>query len=165
MFKNKFLSKIRLADVFSNYVSNKIVTFNDKDPPWMTQYVKSQINWRNNVYQENHRKRNHSADDFIFLENVIYEVSDSILNRKNVYLYTSSKTYWSISKTFYHGRKVPLIPPLFNKNQSRFRPADSREYQLLSIVHDIYASFDCNPPHDVRGVFLDISKAFDRVWH
>ena len=52
MFKNKFLSKIRLADVFSNYVSNKIVTFNDKDPPWMKQYLKSQINWRNNVYQE-----------------------------------------------------------------------------------------------------------------
>ena len=52
-----------------------------------------------------------------------------------------------------------------NDNQSGFRPSDSCEYQLLSIVHDIYASFDCNPPHDVRGVFLDISKAFDRVWH
>ena len=54
---------------------------------------------------------------------------------------------------------------LLNENQSGFRPSDSCEYQLLSIVHDIYASFDCNPPRDVRGVFLDISKAFDRVWH
>ena len=26
-------------------------------------------------------------------------------------------------------------------------------------------SFDCNPPLEVRGIFLDISKAFDRVWH
>ena len=51
------------------------------------------------------------------------------------------------------------------ENQSGFRPSDSCEYQLLSIVHDIYASFDCNPPCDDRGVFLDISKAFDRVWH
>ena len=25
--------------------------------------------------------------------------------------------------------------------------------------------FDCNPPCDVRGIYLDISKAFDRVWH
>ena len=24
---------------------------------------------------------------------------------------------------------------------------------------------DCNPPLDVRSVYLDISKAFDRVWH
>ena len=39
------------------------------------------------------------------------------------------------------------------------------EYQLLSIVHDIYASFDFSPPLDVRGIFLDIFKAFDRVWH
>ena len=32
-------------------------------------------------------------------------------------------------------------------------------------VHDIYTSFDCNPPKDVRGIVLDISKAFYRVWH
>ena len=29
----------------------------------------------------------------------------------------------------------------------------------------IHKSFDCNPPEDVRGVLLDISKAFDKVWH
>ena len=29
----------------------------------------------------------------------------------------------------------------------------------------MYASFDCNPHLDVRVVFLDISIAFDRVWH
>ena len=41
---------------------------------------------------------------------------------------------------------------LLNENQSGFRPSDSCEYQLLSIVHDIYASFDCNPPRDANGV-------------
>ena len=51
------------------------------------------------------------------------------------------------------------------EHQSCFRPSDSCEYQLLSIVNDICASVDCNPPLDVRGIFLDISKAFDRVWH
>ena len=49
--------------------------------------------------------------------------------------------------------------------QSSFRPSDSCEYQLLSIVDGIYKSFDCNPPLEVRGIFLDISKNFDRVWH
>ena len=38
-------------------------------------------------------------------------------------------------------------------------------HQLISITHEIYASFDANPSLEVRGVFLDISKAFDRVWH
>ena len=50
-------------------------------------------------------------------------------------------------------------------NQSGFRPSDSCEYQLLSILHEIYKSFDCNPPKDVRGIFLDLSKAFDGLWH
>ena len=54
---------------------------------------------------------------------------------------------------------------LLSANQSGFRPSDSCESQLLSICHEIYASFDCYPTLEVRGVFLDISKAFDRVWH
>ena len=49
--------------------------------------------------------------------------------------------------------------------QSGFRPPDSCECQVLLIVHDIYKSFDCNPPWEVREIFLDISKAFDRVCH
>ena len=53
---------------------------------------------------------------------------------------------------------------LLSANQSGFRSSDSCESQLLSICHEIYASFDSCPTLQVRGVFLDISKAFDRVW-
>ena len=35
----------------------------------------------------------------------------------------------------------------------------------MSIVHKINSSFDCDPAIDPSGVFLDISKAFDKVWH
>ena len=42
-------------------------------------------------------------------------------------------------------------------------PGDSCISQLLSIVHEIQSSFDCNPPVDNRAMFLDISKAFDKV--
>ena len=38
-------------------------------------------------------------------------------------------------------------------------------YQLLAITHDIVLSFDWNPTLETRGMFLDISQAFDRVWH
>ena len=47
--------------------------------------------------------------------------------------------------------------------QSGFKPGDSFINQLLSITFDIYKSFDCG--YKVRGVFLDISKIFDQVWH
>ena len=52
---------------------------------------------------------------------------------------------------------------LISKNQSGFRSSDSCINQLLSITHEIYQSFDDNL--EVRAVFLDISKAFDKVWH
>ena len=54
---------------------------------------------------------------------------------------------------------------ILNKCQSGFLPGDSCISQLLCITHDIYNAFDGNPSLEVRGVFLDISKAFDRVWH
>ena len=54
---------------------------------------------------------------------------------------------------------------LLNPNQSGFRPGDSTINQLTSITHTIFKAFDCNPPLDVRSVYLDISKAFERVWH
>ena len=52
---------------------------------------------------------------------------------------------------------------LISQNQSGFKPGDSCINQLLSIMHEIYKSF--NDGWEVRGVYLDISKAFDKVWH
>ena len=54
---------------------------------------------------------------------------------------------------------------LFTVCQSGFLPDDSCTSQLLSIIHEIQKSFDESPPIDVRGICLDISTAFDNVWH
>ena len=48
-------------------------------------------------------------------------------------------------------------------NQSGFKPGYSCINPVLSITHGIYASFDQG--FEVPGVFLDISKAFDKIWH
>ena len=58
-----------------------------------------------------------------------------------------------------------LKEELLNPNQSGFRPPDFCINQLLAITHKIFEAFDCNPPLEVRSVFLNISKAFDKVWH
>ena len=52
---------------------------------------------------------------------------------------------------------------LISKHQSGFRPGDSTIYQLLAITDEIFESFENNA--ETRAAFLDISKAFDKVWH
>ena len=54
---------------------------------------------------------------------------------------------------------------LITKNQSGFRPGDSTTNQLLYLLDEIHQSFDSTKSLEVRTVFLDISKAFDKVWH
>ena len=52
---------------------------------------------------------------------------------------------------------------LISQNQSGFKPGDSCINQLLAMSHKIYKSFDTCL--DVTAVFLDISKAFVKVWY
>ena len=54
---------------------------------------------------------------------------------------------------------------LITKNQSGIRPCDSTTNQLLYLVNEIHKAFDDPKSLEVRSVFLDISKAFDKVWH
>lgn len=53
--------------------------------------------------------------------------------------------------------KMFIKNELFTKCQSAFFN--------LSQVHEINLSFDCALSVDARGIFLDISKAFDKVWN
>ena len=50
---------------------------------------------------------------------------------------------------------------LISSSQSGFKPSVSCINQLLSITHEIYSSFD--ERLEVRSLFLDISKEFDKV--
>lgn len=52
---------------------------------------------------------------------------------------------------------------LISPNQSGFRPNDSTINQLLSITNEIYENYE--DYSETRALFLDISKAFDKVWH
>ena len=54
---------------------------------------------------------------------------------------------------------------LLSIHQSGFRSNDSCINQLLFIVPTLCKDFDAYPALDARGVFLDMSKAFDKFWH
>ena len=56
-----------ILNVFRNYVPNKYITVDDKDPVWMNETVKSKTKTKNKPYKqdiENGRFEN----DFVFIE-------------------------------------------------------------------------------------------------
>ena len=55
------------------------------------------------------------------------------------------------------------IKKLITSKQSEFTPGDSTVNQLSHLYHMFAEALDNKK--DVRLVFCDISKAFDRVWH
>ena len=69
------------------------------------------------------------------------------------------KLIFNASYTFFEDHK------LLNRCQSGFKKNDFCINQPVSITHEIYSAFDYNPFLKVQGVFLDLSKAFDKVWH
>ena len=87
----------------------------------MNDFVKTKIKFKNQLYNT-YIKNGYKDNDYNMLQEAINEVSKIISKRKEEYHYhlasklnspsTSAKTYWSILKTFYNGKKVPLIPPL-----------------------------------------------------
>lgn len=63
------------------------------------------------------------------------------------------------SRLYSHLNDLNFLSP----NQSGFRKNDSTVNQLIKLVHEISTSLD--DYHETKAVYLDISKAFDKVWH
>ena len=101
-------------NIFPNFTPNKLVTFDDRDPPWMNDFVKSKIKWKNQLYKI-YTKNGYKCNDYLRLKEATVLVSQIIAKRKEDYHNiiasksnnpkTSAKEYWSILKTFYNGKK------------------------------------------------------------
>ena len=72
--------------IFSNFIPNKYVTFNDRDPPWINDFVKTKIKFENQLYNTN-IKNGYKDTDYNMLQEAINGVSKIIGKRKEVYHY------------------------------------------------------------------------------
>ena len=94
-----------LRNIFSNFTPNKLVTFDDRDPPWLNDFVKSKIKWKNQLHKI-YTKNGYKYNDYVQLKEATVLVSQVIAKRKedchNVLASklnnpkTSAKAYWSI---------------------------------------------------------------------
>ena len=84
-------------NIFSNYIPNKYIIIDDKNPPWVTKAIKDKINSKESLCK---------SKNFMELQNVAFDISEMISIRKDEYYdhlskklnnpNTSVKIYWSI---------------------------------------------------------------------
>ena len=87
----------------------------------MNETIKLKIKAKDNMYNK-YLQNGRFESDFVLLETLITELNELIVTTKLLYYenlgkklnnpLVQAKTYWSILKTFYNGKKIPLIPPL-----------------------------------------------------
>ena len=113
-------------NIFSNYIPNKLITVDDKDPPWINEYIKRKT-LDKKIACKSFNTNNKNFDAYLKLQTISTELPEMILKRKNDHYRqpsdklndaeTSAKAYWSILKTLYNGKKIPLIPPILVNNK------------------------------------------------
>ena len=118
------LSNKTLLNIFHNFIPNKIILCDDKDPDWMNDEIKNLIKRKNWLFQCQRKSGNL---DYASLNSITQDISNAVNSSELKYHErlalnlndpkTAPKTYWKIFKTFINGTKIPLIPPLLVGNQ------------------------------------------------
>ena len=87
----------------------------------MNDFVKNRIKWKHQIYKT-YIKNGRKDSDYVKFQEATSLVSNVISGRKEEYQshialklndsMATTKTYWLILKTFYNGKKVPIVPSL-----------------------------------------------------
>ena len=108
-------------NILSQYIPNKIITRDDRDPPWMTASLKSAIKRKHRVYNK-YVKRGHKEDDWEYVHTVHNETSSRITKDKDDYFSNlgkslsdptnGTKSYWTILKNIINKKKFLKYSPV-----------------------------------------------------
>ena len=111
----------KCLNILSQYIPNKIIMCDDRDPPWMTAALKSAIKRKHRVYSK-YVKRGHKPDDWEYVRTVRNETSSRITKAKDDYFSNlgkslsdptnGTKSYWATLKKIINKNKFSNIPPL-----------------------------------------------------
>ena len=41
-----------LVNIFPKFMSNKLIACDDRDPPWINEFIKNKIKWKNKIYKD-----------------------------------------------------------------------------------------------------------------
>ena len=108
-----------LKNIFHNFVPNKVIKCDYRQPPWVTYSIKNTLKERAKL-----RKKD---SDLVQINALSNECTKSILEAKEKYISqlsqklidpsTEPKTYWKIINRFANNKKIHVIPPLLVSNK------------------------------------------------
>ena len=109
------------ASIFSEFIANKVITCDNRDPPWMTPSLKSAIKCKHRVYNK-YVKRGRKPDDWEYVRAIRNQTSSKITKVKDEYFSSLGKklsdpthgikSYWSTLNKIINKKKFSNIPPL-----------------------------------------------------
>ena len=115
-----------IINILCNFIPPETVLFDDRDSPWMIKEIKKLIHEKKHIFNcfprnNNDKQLSDRLKDLQTQLNILIEKSKgkyySRITSKLSDFGKSSKTYWSILKSFLIGKKIPCIPPLFENNK------------------------------------------------
>ena len=115
-----------IINILCNLIPHETVLSDDRDPLWMNKQIKKLIHEKRNIFNC-FRRNNNDKQLLDRLKDLQAQLNFLIEKSKGKYysritsklsdIGKSSKTYWSILKSFLIGKKIPCIPPLFENNE------------------------------------------------
>ena len=115
-----------ILNIFHNFIRNEIISISESDPPWITDNIRKKISHKNNLYR-NYIRHGKRAIDLPKVQDVCRLINDLVSKSKDKYYNrlslklkdpkTSSKAYWSILKSLFSDKKIPVISPICFNNE------------------------------------------------
>ena len=108
-------------NIFRNYIPNKKIKCDYRQPPWMTDDIKKSLKQRSKLTKYFYKIGQSNIDHIKVLQkseectNLISEAKKNYILKmtsKREDSNTAPKTYWSILNRFLYNKKIPAIPPL-----------------------------------------------------
>ena len=114
-----------LLNIISNYVPNKIAKVKPKEPPWISNHLKSMLKKQNRLYR-NYKRHSFKSDDKIRMDQFNNECKPAVDHAKQSHLNKlgtklsdpniSKKSYWKVVNKVMNKCRAPKIPPLLDNN-------------------------------------------------
>ena len=73
-----------IVNIVSNYIPNKFITCNDKDPPWLNDHIKRLINLKNGIFKK-YFKDGRPDSVYENLQTITCDLTEAVGSSKNVY--------------------------------------------------------------------------------